>query len=149
MAGRPQLGADVRIHHQAAEASAVVSRWRAALLNVRGASAKIAAEITGWKQEWVKVGEETPVHDALTLLEHHRSRLAYARGRRAGCPVGSGAVEATCKSLISVRMKRTGARWKQPSADRIIQLRALALSDRWGDAMGLTLGRLRRQVQAA
>jgi hypothetical protein len=119
------------------------------LLNVRGANAKIAAEITGWKQEWVKVGEETPVHDALTFLEHHRGRLDYARARRAGCPVGSGAVEATCKSLIAVRMKRAGARWKQPSADRIIQLRALALSDRWGDAMGLTLGHLRRQVLAA
>jgi len=144
-----KLGAAARIHHSAAEASAVVSRWRTALLNARGASAKIAAEITGWKQEWVKVGEETPVHDALTFLEHHRGRLDYARARRAGCPVGSGAVEATCKSLISVRMKRAGARWKQPSADRIIQLRALALSDRWGDAMGLTLGHLRRQVLAA
>lgn len=144
-----KLGAAARIHHSAAEASAVVSRWRTALLNARGASAKIAAEITGWKQEWLKVGEETPVHDALTFLEHHRGRLDYARARRAGCPVGSGAVEATCKSLISVRMKRAGARWKQPSADRIIQLRALALSDRWGDAMGLALGHLRRQVLAA
>ena len=77
------------------------------------------------------------------------SRLDYATAREEGRPVGSGAVEATCKSLIAVRLKRPGARWKQPSADRIIHLRALALSDRWGDAIELTLGHQRREVKMA
>ncbi|MEZ4394897.1 MAG: hypothetical protein R3A48_27790 [Polyangiales bacterium] len=89
------------------------------------------------------------MHEALTFLANHRARLNYARARQVGRPVGSGAVEATCKSLIAVRFKRPGARWKQPSADRIIQLRALALGDRWGDAIEHTLEHQRREVRMA
>jgi hypothetical protein len=144
-----KLGAAARVHHGAAGASATVARWRTSLLHHWGAGAKIAAEIASWTQEWVAVGEETPVHEALSFLANHRERLDYARARREGRPVGSGAVEATCKSLIAVRLKRHGARWKQPSADRIIQLRALALSDRWGDAIELTLEHQRREVRVA
>jgi hypothetical protein len=144
-----KLGAAARVHHGAAGASATVARWRTSLLHHWGAGAKIAAEIASWNQEWVAVGEETPVHEALSFLANHRERLDYARARREGRPVGSGAVEATCKSLIAVRLKRHGARWKQPSADRIIQLRALALSDRWGDAIELTLEHQRREVRVA
>lgn len=144
-----KLGAAARVHLDAGGAAAAVARWRTALLNHSGAAAKIAAELASWNQEWVKVGEECPVHEALTFLANHRDRLDYAKARREGRPVGSGAVEATCKSLIAVRFKRPGARWKQPSADRIIQLRALALSDRWGDAIDLTLEHQRHEVKLA
>lgn len=144
-----KLGAAARIHYDAAGASTAVARWRTSLLNHSGAGAKITAEIASWDQEWVAIGEEKPVHEALSFLANHRERLDYATAREEGRPVGSGAVEATCKSLIAVRLKRPGARWKQPSADRIIQLRALALSDRWGDAIELTLGHQRREVRMA
>lgn len=144
-----KLGAAARIHYDADDAAAAVARWRTSLLNHPKAGAKIAKELRSWNQEQVAIGEEMPVHEALTFLANHRARLNYARARQQGRPVGSGAVEATCKSLIAVRFKRPGARWKQPSADRIIQLRALALSDRWGDAIELTLEHQRREVRMA
>lgn len=74
--------------------------------------------------------------------------MNYAEARRKGLPVGSGTVEATCKTLIEVRMKRAGARWKDTSGDHVLQLRALALSDRWDEAMALTIKPLRKAVRA-
>jgi hypothetical protein len=97
----------------------------------------------------VRLGERRPVHDAITYLENHRERLGYPDARRRGLPIGSGATEATCKSLFAVRMKRGGARWKTQTARDVINLRALALSDRCDAALHLTLSPLRKAVRIA
>lgn len=144
-----KLGAAAREHLTAAEASTKVEQWRMALLNRPKAAAKIALELASWEREGAPAGAGTALHEAQTFLANHAHRFGYAEARREGRPVGSGAVEATCKSLIAVRLKRPGARWKQPSANRIVQLRALALSDRWNPAMDLTMAHLRKEVVAA
>jgi hypothetical protein len=46
-------------------------------------------------------------------------------------------------------MKRSGARWKEATAADVINLRALALSDRWDPALQLTLAPLRKPVRRA
>jgi hypothetical protein len=122
-----------------ATAGATRIRWKLRLLNSSKARSEILAELRRSGCEGVKVGEERPVHDAITYLENNAGRMDYARARRLGLPIGSGNVEATCKTLVNLRMNRSGARWKIDTGEHIIRLRAVALSDRWAAAMALTL----------
>ena len=124
-------------------------RWRIRLRNSSKAAEQILDELHASGMEWFRGGDKQPVHEAITYLENHLPQLNYAAARRAGLPVGSGNVEATCKSLVQLRMKRAGSRWKEDSGEHIIQLRALALSDRWEGAMQLTLAPLPQAVRRA
>jgi len=79
------------------------------------------------------------VEAALTYIENRRGRMNYAAARAKNLPVGSGYVEATCKSLVEVRMRRCGQRWTPASSQAILNLRALALSDLWTQGIALVL----------
>ena len=89
---------------------------------------------------------------ALTYIENNRDRMRYQPLVEAGLPIGSGGVEATCKTLVSTRMKRCGASWKTPGGRAVLNLRALAKSSRWDEAMAFLLPTyvtLVRDVRAA
>jgi hypothetical protein len=146
-----KLGATARAIDGATAAGERANRWKMALLNRGDAASEIWKElVASGKDEGP--GEGHPVHAAITYLKSHgidSDRMNYARARRLGLALGSGNVEATCKSLFEMRLKRCGSRWKEETGQHIVQLRALALSDRWGPAVSLTLRPLRMAVRAA
>jgi len=127
----------------------ILGAWRLGLLNRRAAVDDILTALTTSGKRAVRVGTTRPVHEAITYLENHRELMDYPGARRRGLPIGSGNTEATCKTLFTVRMKRSGARWKEATAAHVINLRALALSDRWEPALQLTLAPLRKAVRVA
>ena len=142
-----KLGKATTLLYGSKAGSSRLSQWKLRLLNNPHAPAQILRELQDSGREWQKVGEETPVHDAITYLTNQADRMGYVAARAEGRNIGSGSVEATCKSLVQVRMCRSGARWKHDSAQAVLSLRALALSDRWDLALQLTLGPLRHDVQ--
>jgi hypothetical protein len=144
-----KLGRAARLLYGETHGSAVLHPWRRRLLNRASRVAEILQELYNSGKEEVAVGTSRPVHEALTYLENHQARMPYATARRHGLPVGSGNVEATGKSLVAVRMKRPGARWKEETGEHLLNLRALALSDRWEPAMTLTLRPLRKALRLA
>jgi hypothetical protein len=58
-------------------------------------------------------------------------RMCYRYFRNQGFFVGSGAVEAGCKTVVGQRLKQSGRRWTVDGANAIIALRCWLLSDRW------------------
>ena len=69
------------------------------------------------------------LEDAITFLENHGDRMKYAQARAQGLPIGSGCVEATCKCVVAVRFKRSGARWKPEGAEPLLHVRSWLTSD--------------------
>jgi hypothetical protein len=144
-----KLAPAVQVVYGERRSADVLARWRMDLLNRKAAVDEIHAALSTSGKRDVRSGQARPVHDAITYLENHRERFGYPGARRLGLPIGSGNTEATCKTLITVRMKRCGARWKEATAADVINLRALALSDRWEPALQLTLAPRRKAVRVA
>jgi hypothetical protein len=67
----------------------------------------------------------------LWYFRRNRHRMHYAEIKAKGYPIGSGVVEAACKTLVTQRMKRSGMRWRHEGGQAILTLRALAQSDRF------------------
>jgi len=71
------------------------------------------------------------IAQVLGYFRRHRRRMAYAALRACYLPIGSGVVEAACKTLASQRLKRSGMRWRHPGGQAILTLRALVQSERF------------------
>jgi hypothetical protein len=73
---------------------------------------------------------------ATTEIEYFKTnteRMRYAGFRARGLFVGSGVVEAGCKTIIAARMKKSGAKWSVRGANDIIALRCTLASSRFED----------------
>jgi Uncharacterised protein family (UPF0236) len=64
-------------------------------------------------------------------FETNAERMRYADFRRQGLFVGSGVVEAGCRTIIGLRLKQSGMHWTIRGANAIIALRCLELSGLW------------------
>lgn len=68
--------------------------------------------------------------DNLVYIDNNKDRMRYVALREAGLPVGSGATEGACKSVIGFRTKRSGQRWHDDGVSAVLTLRAIHQSDR-------------------
>jgi hypothetical protein len=67
----------------------------------------------------------------LPYFERNRERLRYGALRAQGYFIGSGVVEAGCKSLIGHRLKQSGMFWSEYGAQNILTLRCALHSNRF------------------
>lgn len=71
------------------------------------------------------------ISDQLAYFRKNRGRMQYAKHAGANLPIGSGVVEAACKTLAAQRMKCSGMRWRERGGQAILTFRALIQSDRF------------------
>lgn len=73
----------------------------------------------------------------LAFFRKHRARMNYAELVAEGLAIGSGVVEAACKSLVTQRLKLSGMRWSAKGAQSILTIRGWDQSDRFDEAWAL------------
>jgi hypothetical protein len=71
------------------------------------------------------------VEEHLSFLERHQSRMRYGTYRQQGWFIGSGVVEAGCKTVIGKRLKQSGMFWSESGATCVLNFRTLLLSGRF------------------
>lgn len=94
--------------------------------HVTGGVARIATELKKHKakKSTPKEGKEK-LGTVLTYIENNKERTKYPKNVAENLPIGSGVIEAACKTLVKNRMCLGAARWSSSSADVVLSLRAM------------------------
>lgn len=66
----------------------------------------------------------------IAYLERNKERMRYATFRAQGLFVGSGVIEAGCKTIVGQRLKQSGMEWPLRGANAILSLRCMFASGR-------------------
>ena len=64
----------------------------------------------------------------ITYLEFNQQRMQYGTFRQQGYFIGSGVIEAGCKSVVGQRCKLSGMHWSVAGVDNVLDLRCLLSS---------------------
>jgi hypothetical protein len=74
--------------------------------------------------------QATAVQTEVNYFHEHQARMDYRAGRRNGEPIGSGAIEATCRQY-QCRFKRPGQFWSKTGDESLLSLETLWRNGRW------------------
>jgi hypothetical protein len=91
------------------------------------------------RQQCAGKDNEQTVEDQLKYFAHNVARMQYRTFRQQGLFIGSGIVEAGCKTVIGSRCKQSGMFWGKPGAENVLALRCIGASRRldafWKDRL--------------
>lgn len=73
------------------------------------------------------------VEKEIGYFNKHKNRMRYKTFRKENLFVGSGVLEAGCRSVIGQRLKQSGMHWSIDGANSLIALRCCIYSNQWGD----------------
>lgn len=88
----------------------------------------------------------TRVAQVLAYFRKNKRRMRYAEWKRQGFMIGSGIVEAACKTLVAQRLKLSGMRWGSHGAQAILTMRGWDQSERFDEAWALVAATYQRDV---
>ena len=113
----------------------VVSRWFEIQKDElkEGDVEKVIAAIKRLKTPNQSVPVQEEIEGTVHYFETNRDRMKYAEWIKEGLFVGSGVIEAGCKTIVGRRLKQSGMRWTVKGANEIIALRCCQISGQWED----------------
>ena len=102
-------------------------KWSRIVLDEPGGAGKLISAVRYLKGKGTGLAV---IEREMKYFQSNRRRMNYHEAKAAGYPVGSGAVEASNKILVSQRMKRSGQRWGRSGGQSVLSFRALLKSGR-------------------
>ena len=81
-------------------------------------------------------------HELVTYLRNNRDRMDYPAYEAQGLPIGSGEVEAQCKTLVQQRCKQSGMRWHREGVESLLRVRCAVRDGRYDKEFGHWQGNL-------
>lgn len=111
-----------------------LGRWARRLLND-----KVEQLIAQARTECAGQPQAPAVEKELGYFVNNVARMQYGTFRTKGFFIGSGVIEAGCKTVIGARCKQSGMFWSQPGAEHVMALRCIHSSRRlhafWKDRL--------------
>jgi Uncharacterised protein family (UPF0236) len=97
----------------------------------KGKIERLVAALRSIESDHPEVAEK--IRTEADYFERNAERMRYPKFRRQHLFVGSGVIEAGCKTVIASRLKRSGMFWTVRGANAILALRCLHLNGRLED----------------
>ena len=97
----------------------------------RGKIERLVGVLRAIKSGNTEVAEK--IRTEADYLERNAERMRYPKFHRQHLFVGSGVIEAGCKTVIASRLKRSGMFWTVRGANAILALRCSHLNGRFED----------------
>jgi hypothetical protein len=102
------------------------------LQHERGAAQALLTELEAWASRDLKETAREGLDKATSYFRNQQGRMDYAWRTKAKLPIGSGVTEAACKTLVKMRLCRSGAKWRERGAAVVLSLRSLSYTTgRW------------------
>jgi len=96
-----------------------------------GKIVELTKEIT--LENMTKTSISKIIEREINYFKENASRMQYSNFKERGLFVGSGVIEAGCKTIIGKRLKQSGMRWSHKGANAIIALRCSLYSEKFDE----------------
>lgn len=85
--------------------------------------------LIGESKRWLsQLADPKEALKALGYFENNRSRMLYGTFREKGYFIGSGVIEAGCKTVVGQRVKESGMFWSVNGAENVLALRCAVMN---------------------
>jgi hypothetical protein len=128
-----QLAANAIKGNNSPEARVLAADWREMLKEYDDGPARVLRAMRYHRDRQTDDAPREDIETAVNYLANQatQGRMAYAAARAANQPIGTGVAEAAAKTVVNVRMKRSGARFSQHGGQTVMIFRTALLSGRF------------------
>jgi len=117
------------------QASDWYEKWRHKLKYERGAVDRLLRSSARYCESGkLSKTRREQIEKEETYFRRNRKKMNYHEYVAEGLPIGSGPVEAACKTLVKARMCQSGMRWSRDGGQNVLSLRVLHRSGQWDAA---------------